>query len=111
MRSGGRCGRARRSGGTESPSACRRASSCTTDSRACSPRSVVTLSAGNSRVIAATSRRDLIASVNQAKQERGDRLRGQVAELASDALGAIRELIQGQDVPPAVRLKACHLVL
>jgi hypothetical protein len=31
--------------------------------------------------------------------------------LASDALGAIRELIQGQDVPPAVRLKACHLVL
>jgi len=52
-----------------------------------------------------------IASVNQAKRERSDQLRAEVSALASEALGVIREMIRGDDVPPSVRLRACCVIL
>ena|SRR5208337_4760068 len=47
-----------------------------------------------------------VAGLNRAKSHRAERLRADVRSLASDAVAALRELISGPDVPPAVRLRA-----
>jgi hypothetical protein len=50
---------------------------------------------------------EFIAAMNRAKRERSDRLRAEVLAMASEAVATIREMIRSDDVPPAVRLKAC----
>jgi hypothetical protein len=42
---------------------------------------------------------EFIASLNQAKRELADRLRAEVLELASDAIGVIRGIVRGEDSP------------
>jgi hypothetical protein len=54
---------------------------------------------------------EFMASVNRTKRERADQLRAEVLSLASDSVGVIREMIRSDDVPPAVRLKACCIIL
>src|SRR4051794_13449990 len=54
---------------------------------------------------------EFIAGLNRAKLERVERLRAEVRGLADEALSALRELICGAEVPPAVRLRAALAVL
>jgi hypothetical protein len=54
---------------------------------------------------------EFIAGLNRAKSFRRERLRAEVRSLASNAMAALRELVSGPDVPPAVRLRACLAIL
>src|SRR4051812_10072578 len=52
-----------------------------------------------------------LAGLNRARTYRAERLRAVVRSLASDAAAALRELVTGPDVPPAVRLRASLAIL
>jgi hypothetical protein len=52
-----------------------------------------------------------LAGMNRAKKERADRLRAEVRTLATDAVAALRKLLTGPEVPPAVRLRVALAIL
>ena len=52
-----------------------------------------------------------VARLNRAKTYRAERIRADIQSLASDAVVALRKLISGPVVPPAVRLRASLAVL
>jgi hypothetical protein len=54
---------------------------------------------------------EFIAELNRVRSYRSERLRADVRSLASKAVGTLRELMTGADVPPAVRLRACLSIL
>jgi hypothetical protein len=54
---------------------------------------------------------EFTAGLNRVKTVKRERLRADVASLASAAMATLRKLITNPDVPPAVRLRACLAVL
>lgn len=54
---------------------------------------------------------DFIAGLDRAKSHRTERLRAEVRSLATEAVSALRNLITGSDIPPAVRLRAALAIL
>jgi hypothetical protein len=54
---------------------------------------------------------EFVAALNRAKSIRKHRLRAEVRSLVSQAMATLRELVSGPDIPPAVRLRACMMVL
>ena len=54
---------------------------------------------------------EFIAELNRVRSYRAERLRADVRSLATKAVGTLRKLMTGADVPPAVRLRACLAVL
>jgi hypothetical protein len=51
------------------------------------------------------------AELNRAKREQMDAMRAQLQSLADTAVSAVREMLNGPDVPAGVRLKAALAVL
>ena len=54
---------------------------------------------------------EFIAALNRTRREQADWLRAEVRSLATEAVSALRNLISGPDVPPAVRLRASLAIL
>ena len=52
-----------------------------------------------------------VAAVNRARTERRDRLRAEVFNLATEAVAAVREILESEATPAAVRLRAALAVL
>jgi hypothetical protein len=52
-----------------------------------------------------------VAAVNRARTERRDRLRAEVFKLATEAVAAVRSILESEATPAAVRLRAALAVL